>query len=202
MVPTWTFPPGSRNRFRQFKPMRRKSSRKLPGWTNNAVVSAVIAALVAGLISWVTASEIANRQSQADARQAISGEQVQQVVLMKSDAAKLYQALLGAVSDTTSCVRQHNQNACEAASTFNNSHTAETLMDEVYTDAENISSRMVVNDVNQFYGLAYDLQEDLIGGVAAPDSPIGKAYVLDFGRMGAIYDRLNTDCGQFIQGKA
>jgi hypothetical protein len=175
------------------KPRQRRF--RLPGGlTGNALVTALISAVVSGIISYF----IAHQQAEDSARQAVTGQQVQQIIELEADVRTFYaaagtyyhvRALCGSLPASSAIPEE-----CKSKGSVLDNPMTKALLDSedtLSTDLANISDPVATKDTGILEGYVtvalYNAANNQ-GGVA-------------WGKAEAEYSIVIMRCGQLIQGQ-
>ena len=161
--------------------------KKERGWlSNNALISGIVSAVVAGVISFVVASY----QSQDAARQAVTGQQVQEVGQLEMDARTFVQVVDRIYYQRGKCV---NSVASGCKVTDINPLDSPLISPELAlgVDLANVSDTTATRatDSLEFYALQ---------ALSNVGSDQGSAA---WTRMHNAYAQIIARCGQLIQGR-
>lgn len=193
MAPSWTYPPGPGQKRRRRPP---KADRKLPGWTNNALVTGLILGLVtvilSGLVSYVVAERTTREQNQDAARQAVSSVQVQQVTKLQADAQSFYRALGYEPGMNTF---QSIVNDRPAINAVINAQAAFSI------DLQNVSDETASIYANQFYNYATQYFHFESWSYSAGEAPSQTTVFVVQTYLSQYYAALINRCGQLIEGR-
>jgi hypothetical protein len=161
------------------------------GFTNNALLSAIVSVIIAGVISFV----VAHWQSQDAARQAVTAQQVQEVLQLETAAETFDQAAYSAYADGWQCAHRV-ASACQQeqvsvpGSTSAIDSPLSSAQNALIADMNNVSDPAVRTD-------ASNLVDQVQGALTEDGSQQGTTA---WTNASEAYAHLLIRCGQLIKG--